>query len=129
MLPWASWRSPDRGRSRRPRVAAAAEVNGGRRILFASESSWGHINPLISIAGELTARGIGDIWFASTDERKAEIEAISGGESVRFASLGPSKPEQESANGPDEPMWAMTTGSPLRDLAAVIVAIFCYAYH
>src|SRR6266498_216584 len=120
--PWASWRSPGCDLSRRTHVGAAAEVNGGRQILFASESSWGHINPLISIAGELTARGIGDIWFASTDERKAEIEAISGGESVRFASLGPSKPEQESANGPDEPMWAMTTGSPLRDLAAVIDA-------
>src|SRR6266508_2494972 len=100
MLPWASWRSPDRGRSRRPRVAAAAEVNGGRRILFVSESSWGHINPLISIAGDLAGRGIGDIWFASTDDRKAAIEAICGGESVRFASLGPAKPELDPATWP-----------------------------
>jgi polyene glycosyltransferase len=100
-------------------MGTADGVNGGRRILFASESAWGHINPLISIAGELAARGIGDIWFASTDDRKAEIEAISGGESVRFASLGPAKPEQQPANWPDETMWAMTTGSPLRNLAAV----------
>jgi len=101
-------------------VGTADGVNGGRRILFASESAWGHINPLISIAGELAARGIGDIWFASTDDRKAEIEAISGGESVRFASLGPAEPEQQPANWPDETMWAMTTGSPLRNLAKVI---------
>jgi polyene glycosyltransferase len=101
-------------------VGTAAEVNGGRRILFVSRASWGHINPLISIAGELAARGIGDIWFASTDERKAEIEAIPGGESVRFASLGPSKPELEAENWPDETMRAMTTRSPLRNLATVV---------
>jgi polyene glycosyltransferase len=109
-------------------VGTAAEVNGGRRILFASESSWGHINPLITIAGELTARGIEDIWFTSTDERKAEIEAISGGESVRFASLGPNKPELQSTNWPDETLRAMTTGSPLRNLAAVIDVSFDHAY-
>jgi len=101
-------------------VGAAAEVNSGRRILFASKPSWGHINLLISIAGELAARGIGDIWFASTDKRKAEIEAISGGDSVRFMSLGPSRPELEPENWPDETMRAMTTGSPLRNLATVV---------
>jgi polyene glycosyltransferase len=101
-------------------VDAAAEVNGGRRILFVSRASWGHINLLISIAGELAARGIGDIWFASTDKRKAEIEAISGGESVRFVSLGPSRPELEPENWPDETIRAMTTGSPLRNLATVV---------
>jgi polyene glycosyltransferase len=101
-------------------VGAAAEVNGRRRILFASKPSWGHINLLIGIAGELAARGIGDIWFASTDERKAEIEAIAGGESVRFVSLGPAKPELEPENWPDETMQAMTSGSPLRNIATVI---------
>src|ERR1700693_5291010 len=118
--PWAPWRPPGCGRARRTYVGAAVEVNGGRRILLASKPSWGHINLLISIAGELAARGIGDIWFASTDERKAEIEAISGGESVRFVSLGPSKPELEPENWPDETMRAMTTGSPLRNLATVV---------
>jgi polyene glycosyltransferase len=101
-------------------VGAAAEVNSERRILFASKPSWGHINLLISIAGELAAHGIGDIWFASRDERKAEIEAISGGESVRFVSLGPSKPELEPENWPDETMRAMAAGSPLRNPATVV---------
>jgi len=110
-------------------VAAAAEVNGGRRILFVSESSWGHINPLISIAGDLAGRGIGDIWFASTDDRKAAIEAICGGESVRFASLGPAKPELDPANWPDETMRAMTTGSPLRNLAALLDVNLDHANH
>ncbi len=35
-------------------------------------------------------------------------------------SLGPSKPELEPENWPDETMRAMTTGSPLRNLATVI---------
>ncbi|MGD0063776.1 MAG: glycosyltransferase [Streptosporangiaceae bacterium] len=98
----------------------ASEENGGRRILFVTASSWGHINPLISMAGELTARGAGDIWFASTDDRQGEIEAISPGQSVRFASLGPAKPELEPANWPEETVRAMTTSSPLRNFAAVV---------
>jgi polyene glycosyltransferase len=102
----------------------AAEVNSGRRILFASEPSWGHINPLISIAGELAARGVRDIWFASTNDREAEIEAIDGGESVRFASLGPSQPELDPANWSDETLRAMTTSSVLRSFAAVVDATY-----
>src|SRR6266498_4169374 len=127
--PWASWRSPGCDLSRRTHVGTAAEVNGGRRILFASESSWGHINPLISIAGDLAGRGIGDIWFASTDDRKAAIEAICGRAPVRFVSLGPAKPELDPANWPDETMRAMTTGSPLRNLAALLDVNLDHANH
>lgn len=96
----------------------------GQRILFASETGWGHVNPLISIAGELAARGIGDIWFASTDGHKAAIEAIGGGEPVRFASLGPDKPEQQPENWSDEAVQSMTTRSPLRNLRAIADTCF-----
>ena len=48
----------------------------GQRILFASEAGWGHVTPLITIAGELAARGVGDIWFAAIDRHKAAIEAM-----------------------------------------------------
>jgi polyene glycosyltransferase len=99
-------------------------VNGGRRILFASEPTWGHLNPLLSIAGELTARGVPDIWFTSTDDRKAAIEAIPGGEPVRFAPLGPGKPELDPANWPDEIFTAVSTPSVLRNYAAVVDATY-----
>jgi polyene glycosyltransferase len=105
------------------RVSTAA-VNSGRRILFASEPAWGHINPLISIAGELAARGVQDIWFLSTGDRKAAIEAIPGGDPVRFASLGPGRPELEPENWPEATLRAMTTPSLLRNFAAVIDATY-----
>jgi polyene glycosyltransferase len=101
-------------------LSTSEELTGGQRILFASESGWGHANPLISIAGELAARGIGDIWFTSTDEHKTAIEAISDGEQVRFVPLGPVKPELEPSNWPDAAVRAMTTSSPLRNLLAVL---------
>lgn len=93
------------------------------RVLFASESGWGHVNPLIAIAGELTARGVTDVWFASNDEHRAVIEAIepaSADEPVHFVSLGPVKPEQEPVSWSDETVQRMMTGSPLRNLAAII---------
>src|SRR5260370_28443185 len=74
----------------------------------------------MSRGGGRAGGGLGDMGLAPPEDGKAEIEAISGGESVRFASLGPAEPEQQPANWPDETMWAMTTGSPLRNLAKVI---------
>jgi polyene glycosyltransferase len=94
-------------------------VTAGQRILFASEAGWGHVTPLITIAGELTARGVKDIWFASIDGHKAAIEAISGGESVRFVSLGAGVPELDPENWSDETVRAITAGSPLRNYLAV----------
>jgi polyene glycosyltransferase len=109
-------------------VSTSKELSGGQRILFASESGWGHANPLISIAGELAARGIGNIWFASVDGHKAAIEAISGGEPVRFASLGPVKHELEPDSWTDEAIQAITTRSPLRNLLGIMDACFDREY-
>jgi polyene glycosyltransferase len=104
-------------------VGSAVE-NSGRRILFISEPTWGHLNPLLSIAGELAARGGQDIWFASTDDRQDAIGAIAGPEPVRFASLGPSSPEVDPANWSEATLRAMTTPSVLRNYAAVIDATY-----
>jgi polyene glycosyltransferase len=92
----------------------------GQRILFVSNSGWGRVNPLLTIAGELAARGVGDIWFASTDGHRDAIEAIPGGEPpVRFASLGPVVTEKEPESWSDATLRAMTTRSTLRNIKAV----------
>ena len=56
-------------------MSSSGELSGSQRILFACDTGWGHVNPLISIVGELARRGIGDIWLASTDVHQSAIEA------------------------------------------------------
>jgi polyene glycosyltransferase len=57
-------------------------------ILFASIADAGMINPLLVIAGELARRGVPDLHFASTEDRRADVEAISTDNPVRFVSFG-----------------------------------------
>jgi polyene glycosyltransferase len=46
------------------------------------------INPLLSIAGELSRREIPALWFASTDNRRADIEGTAVGSPIHFVSCG-----------------------------------------
>jgi hypothetical protein len=57
-------------------------------ILFASTAHAGQINPLLSIAGELSRRGVPGLWFASTDNRRADIEGAAIGSPIHFVSCG-----------------------------------------
>ncbi|MFF4607341.1 glycosyltransferase [Streptomyces sp. NPDC001339] len=57
-------------------------------ILFVSIADAGLINPLLEVAGELSRRGVPDLWFASTEDRRADVEAIKGRTPVGFVSLG-----------------------------------------
>ena len=74
----------------------------GGPILFVSEPHAGLISPLLTMAGELARRGVADVWFASSDDRKADIESIPGSASVRFVSAGPPQPELSPASWDDE---------------------------
>src|SRR5258707_13017534 len=60
----------------------------GGPILFASTAHAGQINPLLSIAGELSRRGVPDLWFASTDNRRAEVERAAFGSPLHFVPGG-----------------------------------------
>jgi polyene glycosyltransferase len=60
----------------------------GGPILFASTAHAGQINPLLSIAGELSRRDVPDLWFASTDNRRAEVERAAFGSPIHFISCG-----------------------------------------
>jgi polyene glycosyltransferase len=72
--------------------------NAARPILFVSLPEAGLINPLLVMAGELTRRGVGDVWFATDEPRRREIEAMS----VAFASLGEVIPEVSAVTWDDE---------------------------
>ncbi|MGW4059756.1 glycosyltransferase [Amycolatopsis sp. NPDC004747] len=86
-----------------------------RPLLFASGSEAGRINPLLTIAAEL-ARGDGtELVFASTDDRRADIEALAPGQ-VRFASLGEPDARHLPRNW-DEAIFTAMTG-PSRGRAA-----------
>ncbi len=57
-------------------------------ILFVSTAHAGQINPLLSIVGELSRRGVPGLWFASTDNRRSDIEGSATGSPIHFVSCG-----------------------------------------
>jgi hypothetical protein len=62
--------------------------SSSRPILFVSLPESGLFNPVQTIAGEFARRGVPDLWFATDEERRGDIEALSDESTVRFASLG-----------------------------------------
>jgi polyene glycosyltransferase len=79
--------------------------------LFASTAHAGQINPLLSIAGELSERAVLGLWFASTDDRRADIEASSMKTLVRFVSYGTADLTKELIRDPA--IYAAITRGPL----------------
>ncbi|MEN3614747.1 glycosyltransferase [Plantactinospora sp. ZYX-F-223] len=67
-----------------------------------SEPHAGLISPLLTIAGELARRGVPGLWFASSDDRQADVESIPGASPVRFVSVGPAEPALSPASWDDE---------------------------
>ncbi len=103
-------------------------MTGDGRVLIACSHSSGLINPLLTIAGELKRRGTRDVWFASTDERRADIESLPGSGDVRFASMGPSNPAVSPDGWDDETLRRMSSGSRLENYAAYIEQSVDYDY-
>jgi polyene glycosyltransferase len=85
-----------------------------RPILFVSSPDSGLVNSLLVLAAELSRRGVPDLWFATFDNRRAEVEAIGAdgtGTRVRFRSLGAPIPELSSGSWDDETYRAVTQES------------------
>lgn len=80
-----------------------------RPILFVSLPESGLFNPLQTIAGEFARRGVEDLWFATDEERRGEVEALADKSEVRFASMGEVVPEL-SVSTWDEDVYARVTG-------------------
>ena len=80
-----------------------------RPILFVSLPESGLFNPVQTIAGEFARRGVEDLWFATDEERRDDVESLSAASAVRFAPLGDVVP-QLSVSTWDDDVYAEVTG-------------------
>ncbi|WHT16656.1 glycosyltransferase [Crossiella sp. CA-258035] len=60
-----------------------------RPVLFVSRPESGLLNPMLVLAGELADRGVPDVWYATDESRRGQIEE----RGLSFASLGRGAPE------------------------------------
>ncbi|WP_328610181.1 glycosyltransferase [Amycolatopsis sp. NBC_00345] len=91
-----------------------------RPILFVSSPESGLLNPLLTLAGELSRRGVEDLWFATDEPRRPDIEAIAERTPVEFASLGEVVPEMSAVTWDDETYRAVTQSSRFKAHRAVL---------
>lgn len=91
-----------------------------RPILFVSYAESGLLNPLLVLAEELSRRGVADLWFATDEKARAEVEAAGVGSPVRFASLGGTESPMSAATWDDATYAEVTQRSRFRAHAAVI---------
>lgn len=85
-----------------------------RPILFVSSPDSGLINPQLVLAAELSRRDVPGLYFATSDNRREEVEAIGAngtGSTVAFRSLGAPIPELSSGAWDDETYAAVTQQS------------------
>jgi polyene glycosyltransferase len=91
-----------------------------RPILFVSSPESGLLNPLLILAGELSGRGVEDLWFATDEPRRSEVEGIAAKTPIEFASLGEVVPEMSAVTWDDETYREVTQPSRFKAHRAVI---------
>lgn len=94
--------------------------SGRGPIMFVSMPEAGLANPLMVIAAELARRGVEDLWFASDEPMRDEIEALGAASPVRFGSLGPVISEFSAKTWDDKTFRAVTQRSRWRAHRAVV---------
>lgn len=95
-----------------------------RPILFVSYPESGLLNPLLVLAGELARRGVSDLYFATDENRRAEVEALSANSPVEFVSLGDVDTGMSATSWADDVYRAVTQKSKSRANQAVIRQTF-----
>lgn len=76
-------------------AAGVKAASGDGAILFVCSAHAGQINPLLSIAGELSRRDVPALWFAASDNRRLDIEEAAKGSPIQFVSTGISDRTEE----------------------------------
>ncbi|WP_405713908.1 glycosyltransferase [Streptomyces xanthophaeus] len=91
-----------------------------RPVLFVSLPESGLVNPLLVLAAELSRRRVPDLWFATDEPRRADVERLTEGSAVEFASLGEVFSELSAVSWPDEVYREVTQSSRFKAHRAVI---------
>ncbi|AXB42415.1 glycosyltransferase [Amycolatopsis albispora] len=89
-------------------------------ILFVSSVGSGLINTMLVLAGELSRRNVPDLWFATDELRRSDVESIDAGTPVEFFSLGEHHPDVLSENWDEETYRAVTQRSRFKARRAII---------
>ncbi|GAA4195549.1 hypothetical protein GCM10023074_19870 [Microbispora amethystogenes] len=87
-----------------------------RPILFAAAAHSGLLNPLVSIAGELSRRNTPDLHFASEEDARRPVDAAGAGSPISFHSCG------EKMIKVDGAMYAAMTRGPRTTAGTVALA-------
>ena len=95
-----------------------------RPILFVSYPESGLVNPLLVLAGELARRGVPDLYFATDENRRAEVEALSANSPVSFVSLGEVDTGMSATSWDDDVYRAVTQRSKSKANQATIRQTF-----
>lgn len=91
-----------------------------RPILFVSYAESGLLNPLLVLAEELSRREVPDLWFATDEKARGDIEAAGVGSPVEFASLGDTVSQMSAVTWDDETYAEVTQRSRFKAHRAVI---------
>ncbi|GHH94525.1 glycosyltransferase [Streptomyces capillispiralis] len=94
--------------------------SAARPILFVGLPESGLLNPLLVLAGELARRGVPDLWFATDEHRREDVEALSADSPVSFASLGEVVSELSAVTWDDAVYREVTQSSRFKAHRAVV---------
>lgn len=95
-----------------------------RPVLFVTLPESGLLNSMLVLAEELSRQGVEDLWFATDEHRRSEVESAGVGTPVRFVSLGDVVPEMSSVTWDDETYRRVTQRSRFKARRAVIEQTF-----
>ncbi|MFE3602224.1 glycosyltransferase [Streptomyces sp. NPDC059096] len=95
-------------------------TSAARPILFVSLPESGLLNPLLVLAGELARRGVPDLWFATDEHRRGDVEALGAASPVSFASLGEVVSELSAVTWDDDVYREVTQSSRFKAHRAVV---------
>lgn len=82
-----------------------------RPILFVSYPDSGLLNTMLVLAGELARRGVPDLWFATDESRREQVDALRAESAVEFVSMGEVIPELSAVSWDDETYRRVTQRS------------------